>query len=176
MAISKEKKKELVSHYTEILERNSALVLASSSGLSVKEMQELREKIREIGGEFHVVKNTLVKLAFEGAKLPHPENSFDGPTAIGATSEDVPGLAKAMAEVTKSSETFSLKGAVIEGSVLEAPQIMRMAELPALPVLRAQMLGLFTTPASQVAGVINGSLRQVVNVIKAYSESEAAAA
>lgn len=175
MAITREKKEQLVSEYKELLSGNTAIILTHYQGLTVPQMEALRAQLRETGGEYQVVKNTLVKMAFEEVGLPEPEGSLDGPTAIGATSEDLPALAKAIVDLSKEVEVFKVKAAIIEGEVYESAEIVRLAELPTLPVLRAQLLGLLQTPAQQIAGALAGSLRQVVNVLNAYSEQEAAA-
>jgi len=178
LAISKEKKEELVSQYLEVLGRNSAVILAESTGLTVKETEALRAKIREMGGEFHIVKNTLAKRAFKDAGWTEPEPGFEGPTAIGAASEDIPGLAKALVDLSKEKESFQVRSAVIDGELFSAAQIISLAELPPMPVLQAQLLGVLTMPASQLAGVFAASARQLLNVLQAYvdSQPEAAAA
>lgn len=175
MAITKERKEQLVSEYKEILTRNKAIVLTDYQGLNVPRMEALRAQLRETGGEYQVVKNTLVKMAFEEVGLPQPEGSLDGPTAIGATSDDLPALAKAIVDLSKEVEVFKVKAAIIDGEVYDTVEVVRLAELPALPVLRAQLLGLIQTPAQNIASVLAGSMRQVVNVLNAYSEQEAAA-
>ena len=115
MAITREQKEELVAQYKDIFNRNTALIFTENTGLSVKELEELRGRIREIGGEFYVIKNTLAKLAIDDLEMPQPEGSLDGPTSIGATSEDVTGLAKAIVDLTKETKAFQVKGAVIDG-------------------------------------------------------------
>ena len=67
MAITKEQKREIVAQYGEWLEKSQAFVLTEYTGMTMKDMDELRAKVREAGGEFHVVKNTLVKLALQGS-------------------------------------------------------------------------------------------------------------
>lgn len=176
MAISKERKEDLVDKYKEVITANSTLVFTSNSGLSVKEMETLRRNIREVGGDFVVVKNTLMKRAFEETKVSYPDDSLEGTTAIGSTSEDVMGLAKAIVDLSRDVDTFTIKGAIIDGDVVDQAQVQLLADLPPLPVLQAQLLSVLQAPATKMAGVINGSVRQVVTVIKAYSDQEPATA
>jgi large subunit ribosomal protein L10 len=77
------------------VKQSRALIITEYTGLPMKQMDALRNKMREAGGEFHVVKNTLGKLAFKEAGLPLPEDYFEGSTAIGFAFEDAPQLAKA---------------------------------------------------------------------------------
>ncbi|MFA9402997.1 MAG: 50S ribosomal protein L10 [Anaerolineales bacterium] len=176
MAITREQKEELVAQYKDIFNRNSALIFTENTGLSVKELEELRGKIREIGGEFYVIKNTLAKLAIDDLEMPQPEGSLDGPTSVGATSEDVTGLAKAIVDLTKETKAFQVKGAVIDGEIFDSARVKSLAALPPMPVIQAQLLSMLQAPASQITRVLSGSVRQVVTVVKAYSEKEAAAA
>lgn len=175
MAISKERKKDLVGKYKTLLENNSGMILTNYIGLSVKELEGLRRDIREVGGEFHVIKNTLADLAFKEAEITMPENALAGPTAIGFASEDIVNVAKAIVDLSKETEFLTIKGAIIDGVSYDGQQVRRLAELPPLPVVQAQLLGVLQAPASRIAGILAGSVRQVVNVVKAYSESVAAA-
>lgn len=171
MAITKDKKRELVAQYQDLASNSRGMILTSFSGLSVKETEGLRRQIREIGGQFHVVKNTLAKLAFEQAGLELPEGALDGTTAIGFTQENVADLAKAIMDVVSESEIMHIKGGLIDGLVYDAKQVLRLANLPSLPILQAQLLGLLQTPARLMAGALNGSVQQVVTVISAFAKS-----
>jgi large subunit ribosomal protein L10 len=174
LAISKERKKQIVLEYKELLNENPALILTSYSGLSVKELENLRHQIREVGGKFHIVKNNLIEKAFKEVDYPLPEGVLVGPTAIGFASEDIIGVAKAIVEISKTTEVMSIKGAVIDGAIYDAGQVRRMAELPPMPVVQAQFLSLLQTPATRAVGIFASSVRQVVSVLKSYSESEPA--
>jgi large subunit ribosomal protein L10 len=165
----------LVQAYREWLEGSSGLVLTSYAGMSVRALEDLRRKIREAGGEYHVIKNRLMALAMRQAGMEVPADALEGTTAIGFAGEDVPAVLKAIVETTRQAEVFKVKAALLEGRVYEASQVERLAELPPLPVMRAQLLGLLQTPATRVAGALAGSVRQMVNVVKAYSEKEPAA-
>ena len=176
LAITREQKEKLVALYKDILNRNTALIFTEYSGLSVKELEELRGRIREVGGEFYVIKNTLAKRAIEEIGLPQLVGGLDGPTAIGVTDDDVTGLAKAIVDLEKETKVFQVKGAVIDGVIFESARVKSLAALPSMPVIQAQLLSMLQTPASQIAGVLTGSVRQVVSVVKAYSEKETAAA
>lgn len=176
MAISRERKEELVQEYRALLERSAGIIISTHSGLTVRDAEDLRQKIRQVGGEFHVVKNSLMKLAMEEASVPIPDGSLEGTTAVGFADEDIPGVAKAIVDLAKDAEVVRVKGGIVRGAVYDDRQIERLAELPSLNVLQAQLMGLIEAPASQVAGVLAGSVRQVLNVMKAYSESEEASA
>jgi len=175
LAISKSRKQELVAEYRRLLEKHPSLILASFAGMNVKNLDQLRRKIRESGGEFHVVKNRLMALALRERGVTLPEPALEGSTIVGFAGDDVPAVAKAMVEVARQSEALAVKAGVVDGAIYDARQVQRLADLPPLAVLRAQFLGLLQAPAGRIAGALAGSVRQVVNVVKAYSESQAAA-
>lgn len=176
MAISKKQKQELVSLYQELVRKSSGMVLASYSGMRVSELEGLRRKLRESGAEFRIVKNTLMELALQQAGLPVPKDSFIGTTAVGFASEDVLAMAKAIVDLSRTSEAIKVKGAVVDGVAYGTQQVQMLADLPPMPVLRALLLGVISAPATRVAGALAGSVRQVVNVVKAYSEKAPAGA
>jgi len=176
LAITREQKEKLVAQYKDILNRNTTLIFTEYAGLSVKQIEDLRGRIREVGGEFYVVKNNLVKRAIDEVGMAQPEGNLDGPTAIGVTDEDVTGLAKAIVDLSKETKVFQVKGAVIDGEFFNSARVKSLAALPPMPVIQAQLLSTLQAPASQLAGVLASSVRQVASVVKAYSETEAAAA
>lgn len=174
MAISKERKQALVAEYRDLANRARGLILTSYSGLTVNDLQGLRNQIREYGGEFHIVKNTLMELAFKELGIRLPEGASQGTTAIGFAMEDIPPVAKAIVELGRRGQQLAIKGGVIEGTVYDASQVERLADLPPLSVVRAQLIGLIGTPAGRIAGSLAGSLRQVLGVMQAYSQRESA--
>jgi large subunit ribosomal protein L10 len=173
LAISKQRKKELVERYTDLLNSSKGLILTGFEGLSVRELEHLRAKIREVGGEFYIVKNRLIIRALEGTKVKLPEGALVGTTAIGFAFEEIPAVAKAIVDLAKEVDSVVMKGGVVEGQILDAVQIATLAELPPLLVLQAQLVGLISTPARQVAGVLQGSMRNILNVTHAFAESGA---
>ena len=173
MAISKSRKEELVGQYKELLNESSGIVITSYSGITVKELEGLRRNIRDLGGTFHIVKNTLMELAFNDVGVTLPEDVLEGTTAIGFTSEDLPGLAKAILDIAKETGSMSIKAGVVEKTIYDGGQMRRIAELPPLPILQAQLLSMIQTPANRVATVVAGSVRQIVNVTKAYADAGA---
>jgi large subunit ribosomal protein L10 len=174
LAITKKQKREIVAQYGDWLERSDAFVITEYTGLTMKAMDELRGKIREVGGEFHVVKNTLVKLALEDADIAFDEEHFLGSTAIGFAFEDPPALAKVISEFAKESDFVKIKVGYLEKQMMSAADVNALADLPPLPVMRATLLSTILAPASQLVRTLAEPGRQVAAVLKAYSEQDAA--
>lgn len=176
MAVSKERKNEIVTSYQDWLGNSQAVFLAEYIGLSVKDMDALRDKVRDAGGEFHVIKNTLGKIAFQEAGYEVPEGLFLGSTAAGFAFEDAPAMAKALSEFSKSVEFLKIKGGYLEKNMVSVDEIKALAELPPLPVVQAKLLGTLMAPATQLARVLVEPARQVAAVLGAYAQTEASAA
>lgn len=174
MAITKQQKQELVSNYVNWLDKSEALIVTEYIGLNMKDIDTLRGKIRESGGEFHIVKNTLGKVAFEQAGLEIPENFLTGSTAIAFAFEDGPATAKALTDFAKDSDFVKIKGGYLEKQAISTNEIQALADLPPLPVMRAQLLGVLMAPANKLARTIAEPARQIAGVLKAYAEKDAA--
>jgi large subunit ribosomal protein L10 len=173
LAITKEHKDELIAQYREWAKRSQALIITQYAGLNMKEVDMLRAKLREVGSEFHIVKNTLVALALQEAGMTLPQEYLEGSTAICFAFSDAPVTAKAMTEAVKGSEFLKIKGGILDKKPVTADGIKMLAELPALPVLRAQLLGVLSAPASRLMRMMAEPARQIAAVIKAHAEPQA---
>lgn len=176
MAITKKHKEELVAEYQDWLNRSKVVILAEYVGLSMKDMDALRTQVRAAGGEFHVVKNTLGKVAFEGVGVNVPHDFFEGSTAAGFAFQDAPALAKTIIDFAKTSDFLKIKGGFLDAKPVSAAQVQSLAELPPLPVMRARLLGVLMAPASQLARTLAEPGRMIAAVIKAQSEKSSAVA
>jgi len=174
LAISKQQKLDVIAQYSEWLQRSGAFVVTEYTGLDMKSMDELRAKIREAGGEFHVVKNTLVKLALKQDNIDYAEDHFTGSTAIAFSFHDAPAIAKAMTEFAKDSSFVKIKGGYLDKQMMSAEGVKALADLPPLPVMRATLLGTILAPASQLVRTLAEPGRQVAAVLKAYADRDAA--
>ena len=174
MAFTKQEKKELVAGYEKWLKDSKATYVMSYHKMSVKTIQDLRTEAREIGGELHVVKNTLMNIALKNIGL---ENSgvFDKASLVAIAFEDAPSMAK-IVDKASSTDMFEIKGGYMDGALIESEQIKALAKLPPMPQMRAQLLALIQTPASQLVRTITEPARMVAAVVKAYSEKNPAPA
>jgi len=172
LAISKVRKNEIVDQYSEWINNSRAMFVTEYVGLTMKDIDELRKKAREAGGEFHIVKNTLGKVAFESLGMEIPANYLDGSTAIGFAFEDAPAMAKAMAEFARTSDFLKIKGGYLNKQAIDAEAVKALAELPPLPVMRAQLLGTIMAPASKLVRTLAEPARSLAAVMKAYADKD----
>jgi len=174
LALSKERKQELVEQYEVWLKDAKALIMAEYTGMTMPQMDNLRAQAREKGAEFHVIKNRLGKLVFESAGIEVPEELFTGSTAFGVAFEDAPGIAKVIKDFGKDQPALKIKAGIMDGNLLTADQVIALAELPPLPVVRGQLLGVIQAPASKLVRTIAEPGRSLAQVIKAHADAAAA--
>ena len=170
LAITKEKKQGLTKGYVEKFSRSRAAILTDYRGLPVTEINQLRNKLREAGSGYHVVKNRLVKLALREVGLPVPEELLKGPTAIGFCYEDVIAPAKILTEYAKEFKTLTIKGGILGTRVIDEQAVSSLADLPSREVLLAQLLGGLQSPLGGLISVLSGTLRGLVAVLKARAD------
>jgi large subunit ribosomal protein L10 len=176
LALSKQKKNEVLDQYKDWLKNSQAVILVEYTGATMKNMEGIREKVRESGGEFHVVKNTLVKLALEASGYAIPEDLLENSSAASFAFTDPAGTAKALSEAAKGLEAIKVKGGYMGSEVLSAAQVNALADLPPLPVVRGQLLGVLQAPAGKLVRTIAEPARSLASVFRAYSEKAQAAA
>jgi len=176
LALTRERKQALVAQYQDFLGNSEAVVVTTYTGLTVTQIEELRNAVRQAGGRFMVAKNTLLKRAFEAAGYPVPEEALVGSTAIAFALDDPPAVAKAIVDFAKANEAVEVKVGFLGTQMIAPDEVKALASLPPLPVMRAQLLGTIMAPASQLVRLLAEPGRQVAAVVKAYSEKEAPAA
>ena len=170
MAISKEKKQEIVAELKELLPESKAVVISDYRGLSAEQMAALRNKLRPVKGRFLVAKNSLVLRSLREVGLPEPTELLQGPSALGVCFEDISPPLKALMEFAKETELLTIKGGLMGDRVLSAEDVATLSDLPAPEVLQAQLLSGLQAPASGLVGVLDGVLRSLLYVLNARSE------
>jgi large subunit ribosomal protein L10 len=168
LAFTKQEKKELIATYEKWLKESNAAYVMTYHYMSMKDIDELRADAREIGGELHVVKNTLMKIAIKNCDLDEGD-FFTKSSMMAFAFEDAPSMAKVVAKANKT-DMFTIKGGYMDGAIIDEASILALSKLPPLPQMRAQLLALIQTPATQLVRTVSEPARQVAAVIKAYSE------
>jgi large subunit ribosomal protein L10 len=175
LAFSKQHKETMLKEYGQWLKKSQAVFVIEYARLNMKDIDTLRAKVRESGGEAHVVKNTLMDLALKNTGVDAVKG-LAGTCLFGFAFNDIPALAKVYADATKNSDILKLKGGFLNGRPITAEQVKALADLPPLPVMRARLLGTILAPASQLARVLAEPGRGVAAAIRAYTEKETAPA
>lgn len=168
--MEKKKKEDEVSELREKFSRANAAILGEYRGLTVTQIDKLRNALRNVSGELRIAKNTLARIASKGTGLEKIESHLKGPTAIILSYSDQAAVAKALTAFAKEQDKFKIRVGVLGSTVLDDKGIKALAELPGLDQLRANILGLIQAPASKLARLMVTPASQVARVIKAHSE------
>jgi len=172
--VNRAEKESMVASLHQTFEDASIVVVTHYSGLTVAEMGELRDQMREAGAVFKVTKNRLTRRALEGTKYQPLEEMFTGPTAI-AYSEDPVAAAKAAVNFSKTNNKLIVLGGALGDEQLDVNAVKSLASLPSLEELRAKIVGMISTPATRIAVVLQAPAGQIARVLGARGASEEAA-
>jgi large subunit ribosomal protein L10 len=170
LAFSKQYKGVLISQYGDWLKKSQAVFVLEYTKMSMKEIDSMRVKVRDVGGQIHVVKNTIMQLALKEAGISSDE--LTGSLLFGFAISNPPAMAKVLVDSTAKSEVFKLKGGYLGGHAFSAASVKSLAELPPLPVVRATLLGVLQAPAGRLVRTLAEPSRQVARVFQAYAERE----
>lgn len=165
-------KVEAVKELQDKFSRAKFAVFADYRGLSVEEINDLRNRLKAENIEFRVVKNTLARLAVKDTSLEVATPFFEGPTSVALYYEEEVSPAKTLVDFAKDKKVFELKGGFMEGRTFDANGIRRVAELPPKDVLQAQLLSAFQGSAVQFVGVLQGVLQNFLGTLRSYSEKQ----
>ena len=150
-----ESKKAVVESLTGKIQGATSVVFVDYKGITVAQDTELRKQFREAGVEYSVVKNTLTNFAAKDAGYDFSE-VLNGTTAMASTTGDPIAPARIVCEFAKKNKNvLSIKGGIVEGSVLSADALNGFGELPSKNALVAQVLGTFLAPISSLACVLD---------------------
>jgi len=174
LAFTKEEKTKMLEQYEDWLVRSRAIFMLEFTKMNMKEIDSIRAKARESGAEMHVVKNTIFSLALDRVGAEKKEE-LELTTLVGFAFEDAPALAKIVNDAART-DIFKVKGGLLGKQAISINDIKALADMPPLPVLRAQILGVLMAPASKLVRTINEPARGLAAVVKAYSEKEQEAA
>ncbi len=149
------------------------VILTSFRGLSVNQATELRSRIRRAGGRIQVVKNRLAKRAAAGTPLELLVDKFAGPCALATHESDPVSLAKTLAEFNKQNPQLELLAGLIDAKeLLDKNGVKHLASLPGLQELRAMLLSLIQTPATQLVRLLGTPASQLARVLDAHREQQ----
>jgi large subunit ribosomal protein L10 len=152
-----------------------AAILADYRGLKVAELGTLRGQLRPSGIEFRVVKNTLTRIAAGRVGIKGLDEHLEGPTAIAFVSDDVGAAARVLSDFARTSRILTLKAALLDGQVMGADQVTRLATLEPKKQLQATLAGNIQGPLNGFVGVLQGALSSLAYTLDARAQQMNAA-
>jgi len=175
---TKAQKQEMVATLSEQVGKSQTIYVTDFTGLNVAHITDLRRRLRAVGVEYVVVKNTLARRALTERQLKDGglESFLAGPTALVLAGADPIGAAKVLTDFAREFEKPSIKVGLVEGKAVTQAQVKSLAALPSKQQLLAQLGGALQAPMAGFLGVLNGLLYQVVGALEALKEQRGAGA
>jgi len=164
-------KKYLIDEVQVHLKKSDYVILANFTGVTVADAADLRAKLAAEKAEFHVVKNSSLRVAARALGLPDIDSALVGPTAVVVGGRNSPGIAKVLKQFFKDKQKLEVKAGVLGKKLITPAQVAELADMPSLDVLRARLLGLLNQPAGMFVRIINAVPQAVVNVLEAKVRS-----
>lgn len=152
-------KQYLVDEVRAHLGKSDYVYLANYERITVAQTAELRKALKACGAEYHVVKNSTLAVALKETSYPSLEGMLAGQTAIIVGGKNPSEVAKALVKFFKATEKIVVKGGVLDNKLLSAQEFEALSKLPSFNELRAQLLSLLSTPASQFVRVLDAKIK-----------------
>ena len=166
-----EKKKAVVAELVDMLSRSTIAILTVPTGMTVAEITDMRRKLREVGVEFRVAKNTLTRLASKQVGKEALDPLLTGPTGIVFGYGDQVAPAKALLDYGRAAKMdIRIKGGILDNRLLSGDEVRQLAQLPGREVLIAQVLGTLQSPIVGLAWVLKGNIAGLLNVLQAHKD------
>ena len=166
-------KEKVVEELGQIFESSGVVVVAHYTGMTVAQMQDLRAKLRDVGGSVRVAKNTLAKIALEGKPGVKMGSLLSGMTML-SYSEDPVAAAKVADKYAKDNDKFVILGGAMGDTALDPAGVKAVAALPSREELIASIVAAIGAPASNIAGAIGAPASNIAGILTTLEEREAA--
>lgn len=170
--MNRTQKQEVIEALTQDFSSHDALFAMDYRGLNVSEATELRRKIREMGAQYRVVKNTLALRAMQGTPLESLGSHFKGMTALAYTGSDPVALAKVLNDFAKDVPALAFKVGVVSGKQVQVEEFKALATLPGKEELLAKLLYVLQAPMQNLLSVFQASARDLILVLKAAADKK----
>lgn len=162
------KKEQVINELTDRLSRCTSAIATDYRGLSAKEMVQLRQRLIEVGVEFRVTKNTLVRFAAERANKEQLETFLTGPLAIAFGYDDETKPARALSEHIRSAgSVLQIRGGILGDRLLTIEEVSALAFAPPREILLAQIMGQMQAPLQTLHNILSSPLQGFLNILQA---------
>lgn len=171
----RKEKQAIIEETARLLDGSEALYVGDYRGLTVADLTKLRAALRERGATLRVLKNTLASIAAEQAGQKSLKELLSGPTAVAFCGDDLVGPAKTLSDYSRANPAFVVRGGLLQGSVLDADGVRRLAALPSREVLVGQVVGTMAAPLTGLVTVLQGTISGFVRALDQVAQQRAAA-
>ena len=165
-------KKKIVEDLKEKISRAKVMVVSDYLGFTVKEITELRKKLRAEDSELRIVKNTLISRAVVECGFEVLKNYLQGSTAVLLGYRDAVAPLKVLIKHIKESEKGSIRAGIVENKIFDQKELSEIAKLPSREVLLGKVVGGFQAPIFGLVNVLSGPMRKLVYALQAIKEKK----
>ncbi len=169
-----QEKEAAVSELREKFLKARVVVLTGFSGMDVGEIQEVKNQLRRVSGEFTVVKNTMAMRAVSGTAMEGIGHQFTGPIAVALGFGDPIAPAKVIKGMVEKQKKLKIKIGIVENQVIDLTGLTRIAQLPSRQVLLGRLATQFGAPLCGLVGSLNGVLNKLAHALHAVHEKRQA--
>lgn len=169
-----ESKKQIVEDLKGMIEKSKGMIFYDYRGLTVAEVTELRNKFREVGVDYHVIKNSMLKRAADLMNITGLDEHLKGPTAVAFGYNDPVAPAKVLVEFIKKVKKTEIKSGVLGGKAITPAAVNSLAELPSREQLLAQLAGTLNAPITGFARSLSGIISKLGYALNAVKEQKGA--
>jgi len=165
MALTREQKKKIINDLKEKIVRQKAIIFVGITGLKVKDLSELRRKLKAVEGNLQVAKKTLIEKAFKENNLEFDKNKYREEVALAFGFEDEIKLAKRVYEFSLVNERLKILGGFFENRFREAQELITLAQLPTREELLARLVGTLSAPLTNLASALQYNLKGLIYLL-----------
>ena len=151
--MDKVKKQEYIDKMSSQFDKSEAVIVTHYQGLTMQQLDDLRNRMREHGIQFKITKNRITKLALQKTRCKELSDLFSGPTAV-ALSEDAITSAKILTKFSKENSKLKILGGIMGSDILDVAGVQNVATLPTLDEARAKIVGILRSPAQKIASIL----------------------
>lgn len=166
-------KQILTKEYVGRLNGSPFFIVVGYQGLKVEQLTTLRKSLNKTAAEVHVVKNSIFRIAAKEAGVADLNGALAGQIAVVTGQKDVSAAAKALKTFAADNDKLKIKFGYLNNARMETADIMTLADLPSIEVLRGKILGVINAPAQKLVTLLNTPGSQLARVLKAKSEQAA---
>lgn len=170
--MNKQNKIDLVTKLTPSLKEAKSILLVNYTGLSVSLQQSLKAKLKEVGSDMTVVKNTLIKRAGKEAGITEEiltDEILSGQTALIISREDAVSPIQIIGKFAKENNVPQFKVGIVDGNLQDKDSLLKISTLPTKDILYSQVVGSLMSPMYGLVGTLNGNMQKLLYVLKEVS-------
>ena len=173
MAITKNKKQEILKNLEEKAKKASSVVFVNFHGLNVVKTTQLRRSLRNLGADYLVGKKTLIKKAFDSLKFKGEMPELEGEIALAFGDKDAVAPAKGIADFQKENkDSLKILGGVLEGEYMSVEKAIALSNIPSREVLYGKFVNVINSPIQGAVGALNGIIRSFVNTLDQIAKNK----